>query len=297
MRVVLLSLFLATTLGIGVAGGQEADPYVRYRPARPGAQARLEVAISTFRHPRTQVEVQLYGVVHVADPDYYAAVQRDLDRCDVVLYELIKSERAEQASQAELELGREVDLGRTLADLLGFEHQLEALDYSRRHWVHADLSHEQVQAALGEPQLLERDIFGRPSDAETSAQLRDVIRQAKGFGKAVLDVFPGLRVKAKHTLAELLCEDEGQPRPHNRRNDVIIYQRNAHVLQLLQRQLRSRGSGRIAIFYGAGHHADLAARLRKLGWKQTTKRWLPAWRIGAPQPEPAPPTPGKVYDF
>lgn len=148
MRALSLSLVLLATLGLGFASAQEPDPYVRYRPARPGARAELQVAVSTFRHPQTQVEVQLYGVVHVADGDYYAAVQRDLDRCDLVLYELIKSERPAQGTRAERELGREVHLTRTLAELLGFEHQLEALDYSRQHWVHADLSREQVQEAL-----------------------------------------------------------------------------------------------------------------------------------------------------
>ncbi|HBP18613.1 MAG TPA: hypothetical protein DEA08_12615 [Planctomycetes bacterium] len=291
MRTLLISLLLATTL-LGAASAQEADPYVRYRPAA----GQLEVAVSTFRHPQTQVEVQLYGVVHIADADYYEAVQRDLDRCDVVLYELIKSERPEQATRAERELGREVDVGRTLADLLGFEHQLEALDYTRKHWVHADMSHEQVQAALGE-RARELDVLGRPSTSETTAQLRDVIRQAKDLGKALLDVFPGLRVKAKQTLAELLCEDEGKPRPHDRQTDVIVYQRNAHVMKVLRQQLQTRRRGKVAIFYGAGHHADLAVRLRKLGWQQSSKRWVRAWQIGAAQSKAPAKTQPKVYDF
>lgn len=128
-----------------------------------------------------------------------------------------------------------------------------------------------------------------------------MIRRAKEFGKALLDVFPGLRVKAKQSLAELLVEDEGRSGPRKKSDEVIIDQRNAHVIQVLQRQLRGRRSGRVAIFYGAGHHADLAARLRKLGWQQRSKRWQAAWRFGALAPEgpaqtPRPARP-EVYDF
>jgi hypothetical protein len=60
---------------------------------------------------------------------------------------------------------------------------------------------------------------------------------------------------------------------------TIITERNKKALEVLQRQL-DVGKKSIAIFYGAGHLADMDERLRRdFGMKRASEKWLPAWRL------------------
>ena len=61
---------------------------------------------------------------------------------------------------------------------------------------------------------------------------------------------------------------------------AILYDRNDVVYSILEKQLRSRKKGSIAIFYGAAHHPDFVKRLTEDGFTEIDKRWMPAWQLG-----------------
>src|SRR5690606_21493071 len=83
-----LALTLSLSAGLSPALAQsEPESYVRFKQGKSQRDAGLQTAVAHFRHPERNVEIVLYGVVHIADADYYARVQRDLDSYDVVLYE------------------------------------------------------------------------------------------------------------------------------------------------------------------------------------------------------------------
>jgi hypothetical protein len=64
--------------------------YMRY--AEDTDSARLEVAIRSFRMPSGQ-QVDLIGVVHIADDVYYQKLNQRFDRYDSVLFELVGDPR------------------------------------------------------------------------------------------------------------------------------------------------------------------------------------------------------------
>jgi hypothetical protein len=89
------SLFATLALLLGLAPVASAAPesYVRFEKAGPN-DAAMQTAVAHFSHPEKNVEIVLYGVVHIADMDYYARVQKDLDSYDVVLFEGVAPGRA-----------------------------------------------------------------------------------------------------------------------------------------------------------------------------------------------------------
>jgi hypothetical protein len=64
---------------------------------------------------------------------------------------------------------------------------------------------------------------------------------------------------------------------------VLITERNKIALEVLKQQL-SAGRKKLAIFYGAGHLADMDKRLREdFGMRPIEITWLTAWDL-APRP-------------
>ena len=66
------------------------------------AEAALETGVGRYRHPVTRCQFSLVGAVHVAESDYFRAVQRELDSQDLVLYEMVGApgeERGEELAQ------------------------------------------------------------------------------------------------------------------------------------------------------------------------------------------------------
>ena len=60
---------------------------------------------------------------------------------------------------------------------------------------------------------------------------------------------------------------------------TIIDHRNAKCMSVLKEQIDS-GKRNLAIFYGAGHLADMEQRLlNEFGMKRGGTRWLTAWKL------------------
>ena len=68
---------------------------------------------------------------------------------------------------------------------------------------------------------------------------------------------------------------------------TIINERNRKAFEVLSKELAA-GKKKIAVFYGAGHLADMQKRLEKdFAMKRTEEKWLVAWDLGAKQEPPA----------
>src|SRR5690606_40416808 len=85
-----------------------------------------------------------------------------------------------------------------------------------------------------------------------------------------------------------------QPDAEGRDRSMLIGERNAAALEVLQRELRA-GRRRLVLFYGAAHMPDFAARpVAHHGFRPAPQGRLPAWRIppaasGAARPTSADP--------
>lgn len=172
-------------------------------------------------------------------------------------------------------------LQRDLADVLRLKFQLDAIDYSGANWRACDMSMDQVRAAIkargGDPNVLQGSLTG-------SSLSGAFARVALSFMK-VGDLLTGGMVSdaMKAVMIEVLSDERLYDTSHGLFDvptlRAIILDRNSYVIKnlkaLLAEHVRAKS---IAIFYGAGHMRNMAARLEKLGYAPVDEpaTWLPA---------------------
>ena len=245
-----------------------------------GNEGRLESAIVVYRGP-DGVEVSLISVVHVGDTAYYDKLQGIFESYDALLYELIKDKDVDPGltQSAPSLLGT---MQRGLKNVLGLEFQLDAIDYSKDNFVHADMDPEtffRLQRDKGESML--------------TLMLRAMItqwqRQTQGEGTQ-LSIFHLLAALAsedrernlKFLLAREFDEIEmmlaGFDASADEEGSVLLSGRNKVAVGTLRGEIQ-KGKKKIGVFYGAGHMPDLEKRLQRLGFRKVSETWLIAWDI------------------
>ncbi|MEM9660340.1 MAG: hypothetical protein AAF961_18400, partial [Planctomycetota bacterium] len=93
--------------------------------------------------------LDLVGAVHVGDRSYYAALNQRFRSYDAVLYELVAPEGTVvpkgRGTSNSNPLGA---LQNGMKTMLEVEHQLDRVDYTKRNFVHADLSPREFAEAM-----------------------------------------------------------------------------------------------------------------------------------------------------
>lgn len=269
---------IALLLALGAPAFAGPDSYVRFE--QQGQDAALQTAVAHFSHPDKQVEIVLYGVVHIADKAYYDAVQRDLDSYDVVLYEGVAPGKT-APTEADKGLG---EMQKAMGELLGLTFQKDGIDYTRKNLVHADMNMDQLKEAMGGKTI---NPMGQMISPEQLKQMGPMLKGLSQLGKAS----PGMQRMFKTMMAKQLGNANLNNALGAKATQVILIERNKVVMKVLKEQLKKTTKGRIAIFYGAAHNPDFEQRFAKMGWSRTSKRWMSAWTIGngiQSDDEPAP---------
>lgn len=283
-------LFSALALILGLGGAASAnDAYVRFQ-TEGREDAALQCAVAHFRAPGRDVEVVLYGVVHIADAEYYARVQQDLDSYGVVLYEGVAPGK-EAPTDADKGLG---ELQGAMGEMLGLSFQKDGIDYTRKNLVHADMNMDQLKEAMGGGTV---NPLGQFMSEDQLKNMAPFLKMITNMGKAFLQGNPAMQNQLKMQMGRQLGSADSNQLAQGlgkKAAEVILYERNKVALQVLEKQLETTKEGTIAIFYGAAHMPDLEAKLAEMGFTRTSKRWMTAWKIGAgvgEEEEAAPATP------
>lgn len=271
-------------LALGLAGAASAnDSYVRLEKGQSAKDAALQCAVAHFKAPGSDVEVILYGVVHIADADYYARVQQDLNSYSVVLFEGVAPGK-EGPTEEDKGLG---ELQGAMGEMLGLTFQKDGIDYTQKNLVHADMNMDQLKEAMGGGSI---NPLGQLMGADQMKNMAPFMKMLATMGKAFMENNPAMRDQMKMQMAQQLSRaDMGalQQGLGEKAAEAILYKRNAVVLEKLEQQLQTTKSGTVAIFYGAAHMPDLEAHLAEKGWTRSSKRWMSAWTIGAGAPDAA----------
>lgn len=264
-----------------------AGKFIRVQRDLQGRPTKLETAIVRYA-PATAaggVVVDLVGAVHVGDRSYYRELNDKLAEYDVVLYELVAPPGTRIPKGGRRNLDNPIALVQQLMKfVLDLQSQTEQIDYTRKNFVHADLSPEQMAKAI-------RD---RGDDGLTLflSITADLLRQqnlqqqhaAPAGSREDIDLSsllePEGAVKLKRIMAEQM-ERLGTPGMGlgPTLNTILIADRNQACLKVLQKEL-AKGRKKIAIFYGAAHLPDFDKRLREdFGLARRGEEWLTAWDI------------------
>jgi len=250
-----------------------ARSYIRFR--QTGEQEGvLEAAIVRYMNA-DGVRVDLVAAVHIADDRYYQELNRRFARYDAVLYEMIKPKGADPTRRAG---GAISALQRFLKRLLELEFQLDAIDYGRSNFVHADMdpaTFRREQEMSGESLF---KLLLQSTLKQWKAQL-----SGKGESMSFMDIVAALAQEdsaraLKYLFArEMEKMDELLTGLGGEEGSVIVEGRNKVVLRVLKEQIKA-GKKKMAIFYGGGHMLDIGKRLEtELGMKVVSHDWLLAW--------------------
>mgnify|MGYP000022015522 CR=1 FL=1 len=162
-----------------------------------------------------------------------------------------------------------------LANALGLQFQLSAINYTRDSWRNSDLAIDEVQQKLEES--------GAPGDAFFS------LMDGSSFGSKLLGFLLGyverdpqmamlIKLMLVETVAHADALMEAQPGAMGRFMKVIVIDRNTAVLEDLRNVIDTEPDIKhIALFYGAGHLPDMETRLEKdFGYRFEKDAWFTA---------------------
>lgn len=270
---------VAETAENAKAPAVEATKYMRLKRDANEAPQALQTSIVRFTAPQGSTVVDLVSVVHVGDKKYYDELDERLSKYDVVLYEMVAPSDTKIAKGAKPGNHPVAALQNGLKDMLGLEHQLEFIDYSRDNMVHADMSPEAFSKSMKDRGESFIAMFFRMMG-------KAMAQQAKAPGKGNdVDLLAALLDNQragglKRIMAEQFESFEGMMDAISGPNgSTIITERNKVALGKLSEQIAA-GKAKIAIFYGAGHMSDFEKHLvDDFHLRRDCQEWLTAWNL------------------
>lgn len=255
----------------------EPAQFIRFLEDGKGG-GQLDVATATYRND-SGVTVHLVGVVHIGDRKYFDGLEKSFEKYDAVLYEMVKPADSGAPVRGQ-KTGSMIGMfQRFLKDALELDFQLDAIDYTKPNFVHADLDAEtfaRMQEERGE------SIMG----LMLGQMMRELAREFEGGGNRnrgeqmglmeLVEAFnsPDRARQFKMILGRNFNNVEEQMAGFN--GSVLTTERNKKALSVLKDTI-AKGKKDIAVFYGAAHMNDLEARLALMGFKRTGLEWRTAW--------------------
>lgn len=220
--------------------------------------------------------VDLVGVVHIGQKDYYQELDRRLAGYDAVLYELVAPDGT-RIQPADLQARRSVlaSMQTGMKDMLELEYQLEHIDYLAENFVHADMSPEEFT----EDMASRGDGLWKMAARLMGAGL--VAQNSNGGDLGVLAaILSGDRTMGlRQSLAKQLITMDLSGLDDSYGENTLIKGRNRKAFRVLEKELAA-GKKEIAVFYGAGHMEDMASRLESdFEMSRGPITWLKAWDL------------------
>jgi hypothetical protein len=256
-----------------------------------GAHDRpLALETATGHYVSTQgkpVTVDLIGAIHIGDADYYRRLNQRFRTYDKVLFELVMPEGQSLKGLGDHRSNHPIGmLQQSLPSVLDLDYQLKAIDYTAKNFEHADLSPDEMAAAIR-----------KRGDNGASIGIKvffDLLNQAnrtseamakKGGDFSELQLLsamfdPNRPLALKKMFAEQMDLIGGLGTGLGATLDTILVQdRNTAAMKVLKKEI-DKGTRRIAIFYGAAHMPDFDRRLTdELKLKRESMSWDSAWDL------------------
>ncbi len=259
--------------------------YIRIRRNDDGEPLGLETSIVRFvpKSGEDGVVLDLIGAVHVGDTPYYRTLNKEFEKYDVVLYELVaeKGTRVPKGGRK----GGDMFPVEMLKNMLKLDSQLRVVDYSKKNFKHADMSPADMKKAM--------EKRGDTGFSLILGILRDMIRESNRMAArqaadpnsvpqiSLMDLLfnPDGGKKLRRMMAMQLGDPAASSALGETLNTLLVEDRNQAALKVYQEEL-DKGTKKIAIFYGAAHMPDFEERLTtQFDMKIESVRWIEAWDL------------------
>ena len=285
MRSLLCALCLLVCVAAAAeqpADNNSQDRFLRLVRDEDGSPVALELAIVRYAPldcGQPGPTVDLVAAVHMAEKSYYEQLNRRFEKYDAVLYESVSAE-GKKAEKGTIVVANPLTmLQKGITTILDLEFQLDGIDYGRDNMVHADMSPEEFFKSMRTRKESIWGMYGRMMKHAIKQQGKNP--RAPTDADLLIAMFDKNRaVKLKRIVAEQFQNLEGMMGALEGPNgSTLISQRNKVALEVLRKQI-AEGRQKIAIFYGAGHMADMEQRLREdFSFGPVSTRWLLAWDL------------------
>jgi hypothetical protein len=263
------------------------DRFLRIRKDERDRSMALETSIVRYEKvtkDNTRITVDLIGAVHVGHAEYYKQLNKQFEKYEVLLYELVAPEGTvipkggRDPGESGVPTSPVAALQMGMKSVLELDFQLELIDYTKDNFVHADMSPEEYGESMEEN-----------DESLTGYALKGIGQgmalQAAGKGGGEIGMLMALfsknkAVRLRRSMAKQMVDmGAGMIMFEGKNGSTIIDHRNAKCMSVLKEQIDS-GKRNLAIFYGAGHLADMEQRLlNEFGMKRGGTRWLTAWKL------------------
>jgi hypothetical protein len=275
-------LALAVTVSAGLACGQAPPAAKKFEPTKftqikkdaSGKPLALQQATVRYvpakANPANEgLSVDLVGVIHIADRQFYEQLNVLFKDYDVVLWEGVKGEPNNKLLAEVMKKWLDHD---TRAKQLGFVAQHHVIDYKAANFVHADVSWQEWG------QRIKKDggwLSLAPLVAKDFAKLMKARKEMKPDSPAKEPA------QEKIQWAETLAKSQNGKEMGETLYRLLIEMRNDACIEVLEKQIAA-GKKKIAIFYGSAHMPDFERRLlQDFGLQRDSVRWFDAWDLTA----------------
>ena len=267
---------------------------------------RLQLQTGVARYEKNGVTVDLIGAVHIADAAYYQKLNKMFRSYDSLLFEMVGGENIKKSKVSEtqevkiqeaknqVERASHSKVGKKPKDpilrMLGgaygmmcgalkLKGQHRMIDYTAENFVHADLTLPEFEALQAKRKESLMSFAFQNAKQSKKRQLKGEIKKIKepdgrkiliGLLRRDADMLKREVMLSMGTADDQIAGFAG--------DTVIIGDRNAKCLQVLERQIKA-GDKKIGIFYGAAHLPDMEKRLLKLGFQKKSQLWMVAWDV------------------
>ena len=249
---------------------------IRYVPKKPSSKS-----------PRRSID--LIGVVHVGELDYYKQLNREFEQYDALLYELVANQGERPSKNRSSSSSNPIGaLQNGMKSMLKLEHQLEHIDYTKKNFVHADLSPDQMAEAIrkrGDNGLtITLGVLVDMFRQQNLAQARAAKDKKNGRPVEQVDLLTALTdpngpIKMKRMMAEQMAQMGPNGGVGQTLDRILVKDRNTAAMKVVRKQLK-QGKHKLGVFYGAAHMPDFHRRLVAMGYEpEGPAKWTRAWDL------------------
>jgi hypothetical protein len=283
MRLIFKTLLVLACLiqTLPAAGADSESRFIRIQRNENWDPVALQTAIAKYvpAGGEKSVEINLIAVVHIGEKAYYERLNKEFEKYDAVLYELVAPEGNKPPKDAERRSDNPVAvLQQGMKLFLRLEHQLEVVDYQKANFIHADLSPEGMKKAMkerGDDQMT--IVLGVIADFLRKKNLDADKPEPQAPDISLTDLLNP--IKFKRMMAQQFEDTGGDAGVGGTINRLLVEDRNKACIKVLQQQLTA-GKKKIAIFYGAAHMPDFDKRLKEdFGMMRISSDWSNAWSL------------------
>lgn len=259
----------------------EAERFVRLKKDKDGKVIALQT--STTRYTKKEAASELYidliGVVHIGEKDYYDKLNKQFKQYDALLYELVAPEGTRVIKGDKRGGFNPISgLQKGMQSMLGLEFQLDHIEYSANNFVHADMSPTEMSESMKKNEESVAKMFFKMVGSSMAMQGS---KNGMSDIKLMSALLSGDKSRIRRVMASQMNNlDQAMVMFNGKKGSTIITHRNTKCFQILDREIKN-GKKKIGVFYGAGHLPDMEKRLLgdKYKMKAGKQTWYTAWEM------------------